>query len=687
MSTKQSPPQLLIFEIPHIQDDICAYLTRESLVRSTLVSRTWRDLFTPYLYRTIDLTHNRTLAHFKLQGYDGDDDSGSCPAVTALLRYRGHVQTLKVSAINKVFLTLLRSLPDAPRDVVSVSSLPKSMRTALESWRFVNLRHFEWTATKGPDTSSTSYDPNIYENDDGSMTALQLLVLNIEHLETVSLKFKSLNRQHVRVMKGLLRRGAGGGHQAVRLRKLYVAYRHADVFQSVMRRFTWAALSLYKPLLTNSYNDANDEDDKSGQTVKTTTTTTTMKLDTFSLTWDRDGEYGWNDYESDSDSDTESDGDDNGDERDDDFEELGGDSKAGNEHSGTTTQGSSSSLANLGNVSTSSSPRKSPIKHLAFGLDRAGIYILRLQPLLKRCPDLESLSLWKVDSSQMLYELSGLLRRFCPRFKSLGLGVMDAGERGVEHLLVACSGKMTLTTDVVTERRREGLESFRILAQNDIGEISTLALGKYHGDSLESLDFAQQTRFPAHLFLQLLKHCRRLRVLKCNIEFCMEYEGQIIDYSTLFSVSTPTDTPTTGNASNDSGWPFASTLTFLDLTVYRGSDLEIDSNFRHGDGSISDQFIAYLYTQLARLTRLQEWHLGGWMVLLRIGWGLEMLSGLKSLKVLDVREHTFVRWTEEDVTWMAENWTGLLEIWGVKGPHLQPVVQRLKALRPTIEIL
>ncbi|KAG0279732.1 hypothetical protein BGZ95_000395, partial [Linnemannia exigua] len=144
-----------------------------------------------------------------------------------------------------------------------------------------------------------------------------------------------------------------------------------------------------------------------------------------------------------------------------------------------------------------------------------------------------------------------------------------------------------------------GLESFRILTQiSNLDEISTLALGRYHGASLETLDFSQQTRFPSHLFLQLIKQCPRLRVLRCNIELCINHQGQTIDYSTLFSTTPLTSTLTTNTGSNND-WPFAATLKFLDLAVYRGSDLEIESNFRHGDGSVSDRYIAYLYSQVA----------------------------------------------------------------------------------------
>ncbi|KAF9135557.1 hypothetical protein BGW39_002305 [Mortierella sp. 14UC] len=712
MSASQ-PSQLLIFEIPHIQDDICSYFTRESIAHCAVVSQTWKDLFTPYLYRTVELTHIKILAHFKDNAHNGDGSS-SCPAVAALLRYRGHVQTLKVSEINQVMQALLGPFLDASASGgVPVSSLPKTMRAALESWKFGNLRHFEWTATKGLATSSSSDSNSNNENDDGSMTALQLVVLHIDRLESVSLKFRTLTRQHVRILKRLLRGGEGGGRcQVVRLRKLFIMYQRADVLQSVMKRFIWAALSLYKPLPVGTINNNNydDDDDEAGTAVgdgyRNGLAKTTTMLDTFHLMWDRDGQYGW---DRESDSDTEND--DNDDDAYD-VEELDGDnSNTENGHSSTTNNGSPSPLANLGNISTSSSsplpltlqslhpPRKSPIKHLTFGFDTTDILTLHFQPLLERCPDLESISLWTIESLPVLNELPDLLQRFCPRFKSLGVGFMNVEDGEIAQLVAGCVERTTPTTTTImatgtemTKKRRGGLESFRILAQNDFDEISTLALGRYHGASLETLDFAQQTRFPAHLFLQLLKHCPRLRILKCNIELRMEHQGQTIDYSSLFSISptnttTTTTTTTIDNASNNNNWPFASTLKFLDLSVYRGSDLEIDSNFRHGDRSISDRFIAHLYAQIARLTRLQEWHLGGWMVLLRIGWGLEKLSDLKSLKVLDVREHTFVRWTEDEVTWMAENWTGLVEIWGVKGPHLQPVIQHLKALRPMVQIL
>ncbi|KAG0311698.1 hypothetical protein BGZ97_011683, partial [Linnemannia gamsii] len=77
-SPPPQPAPLLIFEIPHIQDDICAYLTCDNLAHCTQVSRLWSALFTPYLYRIVDLTHIRAMAHFK----------EGAAVVSALVRYK-----------------------------------------------------------------------------------------------------------------------------------------------------------------------------------------------------------------------------------------------------------------------------------------------------------------------------------------------------------------------------------------------------------------------------------------------------------------------------------------------------------------------------------------------------------------------------------------------------------------------
>ncbi|KAG0376949.1 hypothetical protein BGX24_006956 [Mortierella sp. AD032] len=676
-----------------------------------LVSKTWNNLFTPYLYKTIELTHPRALAFFF------KNVSPNPTATMALLRHKSHVQTLKVSAINRImFAILLELLGTKETDKIddasegsSVPLLPKSMREFIEFWRFDNLRHFEWSAPKGPATSSSSDSEGNNRNDDGSMTALQLVVLHIDRLETVSLKFKILTRQHVRVLKGLLR--GGGGRRYARLRKVLIAYLRADVSLSEMRRFTWAALSLYKPLpvCSSSSNSGNNDDGDADIVLgdESRNGQTTPMLETFHLEWDWDGQYG---RDTESDSDTENDGNDS-----DDGDELDKYDGNNDDEDGNSNHDNIDAATDGHSPSSALQPilqppphfphprRKSAIKNLNFRFSNSDFHNFRIRPLLERCPLLESLSLWSHESLPAMNELPSLLEKFCPQFKSLGLGSMIAEDDEIAQLVAGCVRRLdttygsggsggnatpAITITTTTTDMTRGLESFRILSQIcNFAEISTLALGRYHGASLETLDFSQQTRFPSHLFLQLIKQCPRLRVLHCNIELRMDHQGQTIDYSTLFSTSTSISTLTTNTGSSNNDWPFAETLRFLDLAVYRGSDFEIESNFRHGDGSVSDRYIAYLYSQVARLTHLQELHLGGWMILLRIGWGLETLSNLKSLKVLDVREHTFIRWTEDEVTWMAENWTGLVEIWGVKGLSLQPVVQHLKALRPMLVVI
>ncbi|KAF9147696.1 hypothetical protein BG015_010625 [Linnemannia schmuckeri] len=662
MTTSPAPP-LLIFEIPHIQDDICAYLTRESLAHCAAVSRLWSALFTPYLYRTIDLTHIKTIAHFK----------DRATAVSALVRYKDKVQTLKTSVVNKLMLALLRD--DAIFDVftatasandVSSSSatlsmplLPKFMRETLDLWKFTNLRTFGWIALKSAATVSSDFSSDALHqsdtnyplnnsnthNNDGSMTALQFIGLHIDRLESISLKFRTLTRHHVRILRGLLR------GSRPKLRSLVVEYTRADVRRSVMKRLVWTALSLYgtKPVIDSGISDGSDENRSHRQAA----------LETFQLVWAQNGHYGW---DNESDSDTESD----------------------DQHTNHSHDDCSSSLST---VLPRSQLRQSHVKNLSFSFDNGELELILLRPLLQQCPDLESLSLWTFGRDSLLDQLPDLLLKFCPQFKSLGVGNILAEDAEISQLIAGCSRATNHIDDkpsATTMVKLTGFQEFRILSQiGDFDEISTLALGRYHGASLDTLDFSQQIRFPAHLFLQLIKHCPRLRVLRCNIELRKEHQGQTIDYSALLSTQ-PNNTNST-NINND--WPFAGTLKAMDLAVYRGSDLEMDSNYRHGDGSVSDRYIVYLYTQVARLTHLEEWRLGGWMLLLRLGWGLDKLSGLKSLKVLDLREHTFIRLTEEEVAWIAENWTALVEIWGLKSPNLQPIVQQLKALRPTIQIL
>ncbi|KAF9092355.1 hypothetical protein BGX29_010499 [Mortierella sp. GBA35] len=698
-----SSTPLIIFEIPHIQDDICAYLTRDTLTRCVLVSHLWTELFTPYLYRTIDLSHTKTLTLFKENR-----------SAAALVRYRDMVQVLKTSAMNQVMLGVLQAsvattttvAPEVSSTLTSVLLLPKSMHSTLDGWKFTNLRHFEWTYSKWvkPTTTTTSLSaaellaPSSWSNlddpqYDGSMAALQLILLHTgERLETVSLRFRILSRQHVRILLAILR----GPH---RLRKVFVEYHRADVLQSVLKRLTWTALSLKNNNSRTNKNTNNSDGD--GDTVhmdnQLVQGESASTLESFHMKWSKGGQLGW-DQETDSEIDDDDDDygysdDDNNDgdgiegEQENDNSISNGSISRRNDSLLTTTTSTTDDVQSPPSPSLDSPsyhrPRQSRIKDLGFRFDKNELESVILAPLLERCPQLESLSIWSISSDALLEELPELLADFCPRLKRLGVGEIYGEDAEISQLIAGCgqrglqedeptSALVRPTTTAVTKSSGTGLQSFKILSMiDDFDEISVLALGRYHGASLSTLDFSNQTRFPTHLFLRLINQCPHLRVLRCNIELCKEHQSQPIDYTSLFSQN----------------WPFAATLKTLDLVVYRGSDLEIDSNYRHGDGSISDRYIDYLYTQVGRLHKLEEWHLGGWMILLKVDWGLDKLAGLKGLKVLDVRQHTFIKWTKDEIEWMALNWTGLVEIWGVKSPNLQLVIHQLKILLPTIEIL
>ncbi|KAG0328086.1 hypothetical protein BGZ99_006259 [Dissophora globulifera] len=260
-----------------------------------------------------------------------------------------------------------------------------------------------------------------------------------------------------------------------------------------------------------------------------------------------------------------------------------------------------------------------------------------LLPLLRRCPDLETLCLNWVHSVSAIVDLPLLLREHCTRLKRFSICEFSPRDKHLAHLIESCVA---------------GLSSLEILDRLvPMGATSVEATARVHGGSLETLDLRGNRRWSSHYFLDLVTRCPRLQTLKASLELrSMDSRGESIDYETRLAIS----------------WPFRESLRVLDLTLYRGSDMEVESKYRPGDGSLTDQYIDYMYTQVGALHRLEELSLGGWMLLLRVEWGLPKLAGLKRLRLLDLRNHTFIKWSAVDVEWISDNWTGLKEIKGIK---------------------
>ncbi|KAF9583684.1 hypothetical protein BGW38_008866 [Lunasporangiospora selenospora] len=276
--------------------------------------------------------------------------------------------------------------------------------------------------------------------------------------------------------------------------------------------------------------------------------------------------------------------------------------------------------------------------------------------LLVRCPLLERLSIPMYYDRGEFTDLQDILGIHCPLVRHLALGELVGFEdEDVAEVIESCAA---------------GLCSFKTHEGLEMDHMTVRALAQNHGRTLETLDLAENSRWPSHLFLDLVQELPNLQVLKASLDFTIFHQGEKVDYDeTRFGRD----------------WPCRGQLKTLYLALFRGSDAEEEERYRPGGDSATDRYINYMYSQVGAMVQLQELSLGGWMMLLRSEWGLYRLAGLERMRVLDLRDHTFVRLTNEDVLWMAEHWRGLAQVWGLRSAR--ETVRLWQSRRPSIEFV
>ncbi|KAF9995240.1 hypothetical protein BGZ79_011076 [Entomortierella chlamydospora] len=287
-----------------------------------------------------------------------------------------------------------------------------------------------------------------------------------------------------------------------------------------------------------------------------------------------------------------------------------------------------------------------------------------LPALLERCPLLENLRMEMVRHPNTLSQVRHVLELGkCPRLKSVRLGWVVSYETREEDILALLriigsgstngddfgdngdpDGLENLTWEVNgTPLKRGGLETFGLDSTFPFNRTWAEALTHHHANTLTVLDLMNLRQIPIDLVVSLVSGLPELQSLMVAI--WLRFEG----------------TPDTDTLLNTQ-WSCLGLKT-LKLGIQLSGDFTTEVTHRSGNGSLGDLCMGYLFSQIGRLTKLEEWGLSTWIDILSIENGyLSWLPQLKQLRGLNLRQYPNGTIGAVEAEWMMEHWTKLVHV-------------------------
>ncbi|KAF9276082.1 hypothetical protein BGZ88_001948 [Linnemannia elongata] len=314
------------------------------------------------------------------------------------------------------------------------------------------------------------------------------------------------------------------------------------------------------------------------------------------------------------------------------------------------------------------------------------IYLL----FLLRCPNVERIRIGRMDVMTMTC-LSKLLETACPKLDCLEWTYSTLNNEEPIVLL------MRATTLGWKELRLPSMEAFGILALEALLETSV--------ETLEVLRIESAERLGKNDILNLLSSARRLKRLEGASD------GQVVDFTKELSVDAYAAYQEYIGGQRDRSWVLGPSMEYFQLSIEQvprpdvvsrqgGQELTVPQSTR--DQELSYEIQRWIYVQLSRMTGLKELFLGkqdfhpdifvrynpSWVSMHSIALqerlleegihsfnylsmefslesGLELLEGLKELRVLDVRRIAHNIGVKE-LDWMHKNWPKLESIRGLE---------------------
>ncbi|KAF9358903.1 hypothetical protein BGX26_000688, partial [Mortierella sp. AD094] len=283
-------------------------------------------------------------------------------------------------------------------------------------------------------------------------------------------------------------------------------------------------------------------------------------------------------------------------------------------------------------------PEQTQLRQLEINGSMRGRELEFLIPLIKASPNLEKLALF-YSFRRMAAPVAQTIRQNCPRLCHL---ILDGSFKYFPDDEIA---------NLIDSCRTRGLQTFELPEPNGFHELPLQALCG-HSATLESVHIPNHRGGISEVVQRLLTQCPNLRVLDTSSKW---YDSQQLG-----------QTPVRGLLEE----PWVCTK----LEVFR---VVLGGVFGKGHGTANIVHYDYhqgLYTQLSRLTRLEELNVGysHWVGAVyesapqfSLESGLEMLEGLKQLKILDV-SYTRNEIQRQELEWMCEHWPKLERIEGVR---------------------
>ncbi|KAG0018620.1 hypothetical protein BGZ80_006950 [Entomortierella chlamydospora] len=287
-----------------------------------------------------------------------------------------------------------------------------------------------------------------------------------------------------------------------------------------------------------------------------------------------------------------------------------------------------------------------------------------LPALLERCPLLENLRMEMVRHPNTLSQVRHVLELGkCPRLKSVRLGWVVSYETREEDILALLriigsgstngddfgdngdpDGLENLTWEVNgTPLKRGGLGTFGLDSTFPFNRTWAEALTHHHANTLTVLDLMNLRQIPIDLVVGLVSGLPELQSLMVAI--WLRFEG----------------TPDTDTLLNTQ-WSCLGLKT-LKLGIQLSGDFTTEVTHRSGNGSLGDLCMGYLFSQIGRLTKLEEWGLSTWIDILSIENGyLSWLPQLKQLRGLNLRQYPNGTIGAVEAEWMMEHWTKLVHV-------------------------
>ncbi|KAF9343756.1 hypothetical protein BGX34_006411, partial [Mortierella sp. NVP85] len=270
------------------------------------------------------------------------------------------------------------------------------------------------------------------------------------------------------------------------------------------------------------------------------------------------------------------------------------------------------------------------------------------QPLLERCPRMEKL----LVESQVC----------CLIVRHLAKTLKENKLPDLRHLTLDTNfteSNANGTVDVALSCITRGLGS--LVLQGFYGDLFIQPLIEHHSRSLTTLDMLQ-TPISLWAFSDLMAGLPCLRTVRADMD-----QDQY-DFEDILPL--------------DKEWK---------CIGLRNLELELgisETYYTIGDaewkGSVAKVCIDYVFSQVAKLTSLQELAIGSEQDMYCKNYGyLEQLAGLKHLKVMHLAGAVHWNFDKYHALWMAQNWPKLLQVYELELPVI--FKRTLRKERPLIE--